>query len=1131
MEIPGSKIKVGSSLLSGLTILMISFILLASAHATVGKPMIAYSEDETASIKYSQYSSGSWGTAATAATTTNKQYWKVGKTHPKGNKKVLVSVENPSSGNPHLFASLWDESNWDDGTGSSYNDVKDLGEIYTNSYRCFDAAYEQTSGKLLVVASSPTANTIKTWTWDGSAWTALSNYTFTSTMASVHWIRLASNPNGGSNEIALMALDSGSKVNVLTWNGSSWGSETNLTSSANTNTQEDIALDYIKAGSSAGYAIALWGQSTRIYYSCWTGSSWSGSSYTDVTGSPHWIRHKSNPYNQFGTTVYEDSSNHIYALGWNGLTAFSSAVAIDDTHAAYGNYQYNRPFDLIHPSGNTGYSTPTNGTSLIVWGDSVELRYMVCGSSNTVMTCGSELNIRNGANTYNAYWVQMERAADDTIHLAIHDANDKLVTFTYSTNWYKNTISTNLEKETNHVHEIFALFNMPTAKTLIAWSQNNSTDVMFSKYNNAAWGVRQTAYTPGSDYHFWEVAKSSSDGTKHVVASMEYTNSATNIPHLYASIYNGSTWGTTKDFGHVYSDTEDRSGSLYYNSRTRVFDVAYETSDGHILVVATDPSYPYELKYWTYNGTSWSSASTLSFTNLNNGYTIRWARLASNPKADSNEISLIVAANSGSSYGRAVGIIWDGSNWGNEVRLSSDMSPTYTSANEAIAVEYMQAGSEVGKAVFAWADQNGSVYGRVFTGPSTWGAAQSKSAATEVRWVRLKADPASSNMMLGFETWGRYLYAVKWTGTGWESSSPTRIGSSAYGDSNDPIYRPFDVTFESGYGHTGHAVFAYGDSGGNTNYAHYDGSSWGSVTQASNTIAYWVQLERANDNTVHLAAHSWSGDFKTLVWDNSSWTTQPYLTANNTYLQVGELAGSTSQYPEVFSLTRMATSSPEIHGLDYNFSTVGATITLYGAGFGVTQGTSTIKFYNNKTPTVTSWSDVKIVVTVPSDTTSGYITVTRGSNSDTISFSAVTGAPTITAVLPYYGSNFADIDMAYITGTNFAGNLTLKLKKSGQSDITATSVTVTSTTRIETATFNTTSAATGLWDVEVTNPDTQSGTGSNLFALHSPAAVTTAGAQARASGAGLAYPNQRHLARDSGGNWYALFLATIPAST
>ena len=575
-------------------VVLVLLIWTGSPHATVGKPMVVYSEDETASIQSSQFNSStnSWATATTAATTARKQYWKVAKTHPKGNKKVVVSVENPPSGDPYLYASLWDESNWDDGTGASYNDVKQLGQVYTNSYRCFDAAYEETSGKLLVVAASPTANTIKTWTWDGSTWTALSNYTFTSTMASIHWIRLASNPNGGSNEIALIALDSGSKVNVLIWNGSSWGNESNLTSSANTNTQEDIALDYIKAGSNAGCAIALWGQSTRIYYSSWNGSSWSGSIYKDVTGSPYWIRHKSNPYNDFGTTVYEDSSNHIYAFGWNGLTAFSATVTIDDTHTAYGNYQYNRPFDLSHISGNTGYSTPANGNSLIVWGDSVELRYMVCGSSNTVLNCGSESNIRNGATTYNAYWVQMERAADDTIHLAIHDANDKLVTFIYNTNWYKNTISTNLEKEANHTHEVFSLFNMPAAKALVAWSPNNSADVTFSKYNNDVWGIKQTAYSPSSDYHFWKATKSSSDGTKQVVASMEYTNSTTYIPHLYASIYNGSTWGTTKDFGHVYSDTEDRSGSLYYNSRTRVFDAAFETSDGHILVVATDPTDP-----------------------------------------------------------------------------------------------------------------------------------------------------------------------------------------------------------------------------------------------------------------------------------------------------------------------------------------------------------------------------------------------------------------------------------------------------------------------------------------------------------------------------------------------------------
>jgi hypothetical protein len=133
--------------------------------ATVGKPTVAYSKDERASI---QYSSSSWATAATAATTTNKQFWKMAKTSPKGNKEVVVSVENPASGNPYFYATLWDDSNWDDGTGASYNDVKQFGQVYTQNYRYFDAAYEETSGKLLVVAASPTANTIKYWIWDGS---------------------------------------------------------------------------------------------------------------------------------------------------------------------------------------------------------------------------------------------------------------------------------------------------------------------------------------------------------------------------------------------------------------------------------------------------------------------------------------------------------------------------------------------------------------------------------------------------------------------------------------------------------------------------------------------------------------------------------------------------------------------------------------------------------------------------------------------------------------------------------------------------------------------------------------------------------------------------------------------------
>ena len=68
------------------SVALISFLWANSSFATVGKPMIAYSENETASIQYNQYSSSTWATGATAASTSRKQFWKVAKTGPYSNR-------------------------------------------------------------------------------------------------------------------------------------------------------------------------------------------------------------------------------------------------------------------------------------------------------------------------------------------------------------------------------------------------------------------------------------------------------------------------------------------------------------------------------------------------------------------------------------------------------------------------------------------------------------------------------------------------------------------------------------------------------------------------------------------------------------------------------------------------------------------------------------------------------------------------------------------------------------------------------------------------------------------------------------------------------------------------------------
>lgn len=83
-------------------------------------------------------------------------------------------------------------------------------------------------------------------------------------------------------------------------------------------------------------------------------------------------------------------------------------------------------------------------------------------------------------------------------------------------------------------------------------------------------------------------------------------------------------------------------------------------------------------------------------------------------------------------------------------------------------------------------------------------------------------------------------------------------------------------------------------------------------------------------------------------------------------------------------------------------------------------------------------------------------------------------APTVTGIDPSSGPNTTAIDVT-IAGTGFRSGASAKLQKTGETDIVGTSLTVVGDTQI-TCTFDITGAATGLWDVTVTNTDAKSGT-------------------------------------------------------
>jgi hypothetical protein len=635
---------------------------------------------------------------------------------------------------------------------------------------------------------------------------------------------------------------------------------------------------------------------------------------------------------------------------------------------------------------------------------------------------------------------------------------------------------------------------------LLVYSQNGDPDIYYSRYTSGNWATGAVAADLGSSpRNYWKVAKTHPGGSSQAVVSVKSDNS------LYVTFFDGSSWSSPTSLGTIQT------------SDYRCFDAAYEQKSGQLLIVAATGNAV--ISYWVWDGSSWVVNGANQSVSFSTGVNVNWARLASKP--GSNEIALVIADEATSN--RAAGaLIWNGDNnsWGNTQQLSTNLcSGTGEEViSEIIGVEYMLAGTNAGKAVFAWAE-SGYIYGRVWNGTS-YDSAQSKAIypnSNTIRWIRLKADPNSDDMVVGFEDDTNYIYAITWTGTIWNNDE-FQMTSAGFGTAK--YNRCFDVIYEGDSGsHSGHIVFVYSDTS-YIRYRHYGGSSWsasGLYVDAGSFQAYWSQLQRAPDNTVYLAIHETYDDLNTWTWNNTSWTVKNEVSTGL------EWTTSADERVEVIYLANMPlaiSGAPVITSLDYTWGSVGTSITITGYNFGYSQGTSTLTFYNNKAATVTSWDNTQIVVTVPLGATTGNVTITTSGGSDTESFTVITGAPTITTILPDKGSNFGDIDIAYVTGTNYSPGMTITLTKASETDILGTATLLSSSSTISTTTFDLTSKTSGLWNLVILNPDDQSVTGSNLFAIHPPVTVTS-GSNAYYND--IHYPNQKHLVRDSAGNWYYVY--------
>ncbi|HBA59975.1 MAG TPA: hypothetical protein DCZ92_03980, partial [Elusimicrobia bacterium] len=192
-----------------------------------------------------------------------------------------------------------------------------------SAYRGFDIAYEQNSGRALVLYNSSVAGSLKYDIYDGSSWSGTQTIAAGGASASV-WVRLV--PKPASDELMAAFLKATSnQIYAIRWSSTAWVNGTQIIASAGAITKQnfDVAWE-----SQSGDAIVVnrGGTNGRAETTRWNGSVWAAvtSSYftfqTNTLGQAQWISLASDPNSNYIVATDVDSRNDWNAYMWNGDT-------------------------------------------------------------------------------------------------------------------------------------------------------------------------------------------------------------------------------------------------------------------------------------------------------------------------------------------------------------------------------------------------------------------------------------------------------------------------------------------------------------------------------------------------------------------------------------------------------------------------------------------------------------------------------------------------------------------------------------------------------------------------------------------------------------------------------------------
>ncbi|MFT3857957.1 MAG: cadherin domain-containing protein [Aquabacterium sp.] len=308
-----------------------------------GNAMLVWDNGNTGTtgLSYATWNGSSWSAINTiTAPVSGEPVHMQMAASPRAQEMVLVVETTAASSNQ--YAIVWN--------GSSWGNSQTLGTNSSKQYFEINVAYEQQSGKAMVVydASAANASELQYRTWSGSAWSSeatLSAPAGITATSELYSTVIASDPT--SNRIAIAAKNAANEVWLSVWNGSSWGSSQAATTSGVALTDAHPTMD-VAFESQSGDLLAVYGKAAgpNIYYRTWTsGGGWSAEGTGPSMGGtdvPYIIKLYSDPYSNTIMLGAQDAASDLNMVTWSG-TAWGSVTELD---AATG-FTYRENFTYV----------------------------------------------------------------------------------------------------------------------------------------------------------------------------------------------------------------------------------------------------------------------------------------------------------------------------------------------------------------------------------------------------------------------------------------------------------------------------------------------------------------------------------------------------------------------------------------------------------------------------------------------------------------------------------------------------------------------------------------------------------------------------------------------------------------